>query len=89
MITMAPRVRVAALDGARASVLNTATPNFVCGALPLALSSSDLERFFRSSTALLSSTFKKYANQPCALRKLALLLPKLGGIHEHLEGVEV
>ena len=86
MITMAPRVRVAALDGARASVLNTATPNFVCGALPLALSSSDLEGFFQ---VVLSSTFKKYANQPCALRKLALLLPKLGGIHEHLEGVEV
>ena len=86
MITMAPRVRVAALDGARASVLNTATPNFVCGALPLALSSSNLEAFFE---VVLSSTFKKYANQPCALRKLALLLPKLGGIHEHLEGVEV
>ena len=86
MITMAPRVRVAALDGARASVLNTATPNFVCGALPLALSSSNLEAFFE---VVLSSTFKKYANQTCVLRKLALLLPKLGGIHEHLEGVEV
>ena len=36
MITTAPRVRVAALDGARASVLNTATPNFVCGAFALA-----------------------------------------------------